>query len=130
MHRAGRARIAHVRGKVAGVPISIAAMRKTEKQVVADTPFGEVRCTYRPAAIDDDWSATATALAKQEDNESTDSIALLLPLLASWDIEEDGKPYPISTDTLLAVGPIVRNAVMQAIQSDAFPNAGKDAASS
>lgn len=109
------------------MPVSIAAMRSVAIPLTAETVFGPVNFAYEPAALSDEWVQRAVALEKADDTNMDDTIALIQPVIASWDVEGPGADgamvtLPVNADTLRAVGPLVRQALSQAVMEHAFPN--------
>jgi hypothetical protein len=120
---------------MASVPINIAAMRKSEVQLVAETVFGDITFGYRPYALSDEWLKAAMAIESSDKPDLDESTRLIAPVIAWWDIQttdQDGneRALPVTFETLRDVTPLVRNALTRAVMAHAFQNAGKDSATS
>lgn len=107
------------------MPLDLKAYRETTRPVTVTVPAGEFGVSYRPAEYTPAWQKRITTVG-----EDPDAFARhLAPVLASWELTDGGKPYPLTPDTLCALGMDIINAIVTAIAADASlavdPNARK-----
>lgn len=102
------------------MPISMAAIRKARVALVADYEGDTIKFSYYPHEMTDAFFEEARRSA---DGSTRATVKQLLPLLAEWDITEDGvHPLPITEESLTLVGPIIRERISDAITQHAFPS--------
>ena len=71
---------------------------------------------YRPDSYTNEVHARLQLFSAEE---GLDAMAdLMASLICEWDIQQDGEPYPITEDSLHALGLPLLGAIAEAVQSD------------
>ena len=91
---------------------------------VAVTVDGEtLTAHYNPAA----FTPKLQAEVKGATDEASVLVTMLHRLLTGWDLEDNGQPYPITTEALMELPVPFLAQVLQAITEDLAPNPTKPA---
>jgi hypothetical protein len=78
---------------------------------------GSIEVRYSPDAVSRDVF-TAVQDAVDRNDPFGVAVAGIVPLVKGWDLEEDGKPYPITTEAVGALGLPICQAIFAAIMAD------------
>jgi|SRR5215217_1744605 len=108
------------------MPFSIKKVKEETRAATFEVGGQTGSITFYPKRFTKSLLNTATAAGDNIDQ----LIAILVPLIADWDVvDDDGKPYPITSEALSEFPLEVLKVIQQAIFAEYLPGEGNGATS-
>lgn len=104
------------------MPLQLSDLKAKLRKVPVEWEDETLTVEYWPQRFSPSYQDKVAKMIKTQGQTESDGWAIMLEVLAGWDIMDGDQPVPVNKGTISSLPNSLLMAILMAIRTDAFPN--------